>query len=116
MRRSNKFVLQLFGSIFLEVFPCPAGELYVLSIPHVGLCLACVYSSSSHRGRCGCPSPRGVLENVAYNMHNPDKLEPMRLRSQRGSKETVSMISIRVISNSHAFIVGTEDGQVKICN
>ena len=64
------------------------------------------------------PIEVGVLSprDLAYSVPTPERLDPMRLRSQRGTKETAPMSSIRVVSNSHVFIVGTEDGNVKICN
>eukprot|EP00976_Prorocentrum_cordatum_P063877 1177257-Prorocentrum_minimum.AAC.5 len=44
------------------------------------------------------------------------KLEPMRIRSNRGIKEKGAMASISVLPFSRLFMVGTEDGVVKICH
>lgn len=55
------------------------------------------------------------IQNVSLTEHIT-KLEPMRISSQRGTKDKGEMVSISVLPFSRLFMVATEDGVVKICH
>ncbi|KAK3246956.1 hypothetical protein CYMTET_43523 [Cymbomonas tetramitiformis] len=58
------------------------------------------------------PSPGATTSSA----DNTVKFKPMRLRNQRGNKETAAMADVGVLPHSRLFFVATEDGYVKICH